>query len=216
MCVPYSRLACRKVAFGKQKLREKGTFQPAEDSLRFAWFRIAEHHVLSACMTLVICANIALMGCVYDGQPASFRAFIDGASTLFTVIYAVEAGVKLIGLSPLGYALSARHVPWTQFACLLSTLTLQLLLKRLEHSGFCCRRDLDRIIVMGSRRRLIHCDRSDFPSSREVNTSPPDVVGSWVEKGASNARFGSEVLAIYPKYRRPAAFAHHCVRADRF
>ena len=76
---------------------------PPQVSARLTWFKVAEHPALSTFMTVVICANIALMGCVYHGQPESFHAFVDGASTAFTVIYAAEAAVKLIGLSPMGY-----------------------------------------------------------------------------------------------------------------
>ena len=84
---------------------------PPQVSARLAWFKVADQPALSTFMTMVICANIALMGCVYHGQPESFRAFVDGASTVFTVIYAAEAAVKLIGLSPLGYPRKKKRWP---------------------------------------------------------------------------------------------------------
>jgi hypothetical protein len=53
-------------------------------------------------MTFVIVANIGLMATVHHGQPQVYQDFLDGMSTFFTVIYTIEAVVKIVGLSPHG------------------------------------------------------------------------------------------------------------------
>ena len=58
-------------------------------------------------MTAVIVANIILMGSVHHGQPLVYEYFLEAASTFFTIVYTVEAVVKIVGLSPFGFAYPA-------------------------------------------------------------------------------------------------------------
>jgi hypothetical protein len=75
---------------------------PDPRSLRAPFFRLAAHASLNRMMTFVIVANIGLMATVHHGQPQVYQDFLDGMSTFFTVVYTIEAVVKIVGLSPHG------------------------------------------------------------------------------------------------------------------
>jgi hypothetical protein len=77
---------------------------PDAHSLRAPFFKIAVHRSLNRLMTAVIVANIILMGSVHHGQPQVYEDFLEVASAFFTIVYTVEALVKIVGLSPFGLA----------------------------------------------------------------------------------------------------------------
>lgn len=82
-----------------------------ERSLRGAFYTVAKSVYFEVFIIVCILINTLQMAVAYDGAPKGYKSTLETVNFVFTVIFILEAGVKLIGLNLKGYF----HSRWNRF-----------------------------------------------------------------------------------------------------